>query len=186
MSIYVQYDQLSQLASMGQFSGEEIVLHPKFVFFWKPPNAFGQWTESIFEVDGEMYSCAEQFMMAEKARLFGSEDIRQQILDSDSPRTHKQLGRQVSGFRQSVWEANREEIVFRGNLAKFTQNESLRIELLETGDRVMVEASPYDKIWGIGMRADDSRAVQPSDWKGLNLLGKVLMQVRAELLKTVS
>lgn len=181
MSTYVEYDQLPGLVASNAFSGEEIVLHPEFVFFWKPPNAFGQWTESIFEVDETLYSCAEQFMMAEKARLFGSESIRQQILETDSPREHKRLGREVSGFDQTIWEQNGEEIVFRGNLAKFEQNEELRKELLATGDLTMVEASPYDKIWGIGLRADHRNAVVPEKWKGTNLLGKVLERVREKL-----
>ena len=153
MSIYVEYDQLQGLVQSNAFSGEEIVLHPEFVFFWKPQNALGQWTDSEFQVDGILYSCAEQFMMAEKARLFGSDLIREKIIATQSPREHKKLGRQVAGFDQAIWEACREEIVFQGNMAKFQQNKELLKELLDTGDRTLVEASPFDKIWGIGLRA---------------------------------
>ena len=184
MSIYVEYDELAKLVSMNQFSGEEVVLHCEFVFFWKPPNTFGQWTESLFAVDDEIYSCAEQFMMAEKARLFGNNLIRERILATDSPRSHKQLARQVSGFKQQVWDENREGIVFHGNLAKFTQNTEMGKELVQTGNRALVEASPFDKTWGIGLRADDPRALQPAKWKGLNLLGKVLERVRDELINS--
>ena len=177
MSLYVQYDQLAK----HDFSGEEIVIHSEFVFFWKPPNTFGQWTQSTFCVADDIYDCAEQFMMAEKARLFGDSEVRNQILSTHSPKEQKRLGREVRGFQQTVWEEHREGIVFRGNLAKFQQHAGSRAELLQTGNRTLVEASPYDRIWGIGLRADDPRAIDPGAWRGLNLLGKTLMRVRDAL-----
>ncbi|MFT5686940.1 MAG: ribA/ribD-fused uncharacterized protein [Myxococcota bacterium] len=153
----------------------------QFVFFWKPPTIFGQWTWSEFVVDGVEYTCTEQFMMAEKARLFGDAEIRQQILDTESPRSHKSLGRKVRGFSDKRWKKNREEIVYQGNLAKFSQNPDMLQQLLETGDRILVEASPLDRIWGIGLRGDDPRASDRKQWQGLNLLGKALMRVRRDL-----
>ena len=152
-----------------------------FVFFWKPPTAFGQWTWSPFEVDGVRYTCAEQFMMAEKARLFGDEEVRRQILATDSPREHRKLGRKVRSFSEKRWQQHRSEIVYRGNMAKFSQNPSLKAQLLQTGSRTLVEASPLDRIWGIGLRGTDPRASQPEQWEGLNLLGEALMRVRQEL-----
>jgi ribA/ribD-fused uncharacterized protein len=142
---------------------------------------FGQWTRSPFTADRIEYTCTEQFMMAEKARLFGDTEICQRILDTDSPRSHKALGRTVRGFVEKVWNQNREDIVYRGNIAKFSQNPDMLTQLLSTGDRVLVEASPLDRIWGIGLRGDDPRASDPSQWAGLNLLGEVLMRVRSEL-----
>ena len=152
------------------------------VFFWRPPSPFGQWTRARFELEQHTYSCAEQYMMAEKARLFGDETVRKQILATDEPREHKRLGRTVSGFSVEVWEAHREDIVFRANVAKFSQNQDLLAVLTKTGSRMLVEASPYDRIWGIGLRSTDPGADDPARWRGLNLLGKVLMRVRDHLL----
>ena len=153
----------------------------RFVFFWKPPTVFGQWTHSPFVIDGVSYTCGEQYMMAEKARLFGDAKVCQQILATDDPRQHKRLGRRVSGFTEKRWKKNREEIVYRGNLAKFSQNPDMKRQLLQTGDRTLVEASPLDRIWGIGLHSSDAAARDPARWKGLNLLGEALMRVRREL-----
>ena len=110
----------------------------RFVFFWTPPTVFGQWTRSLFTADRIEYTCTEQFMMAEKARLFGDTEICQRIPDTDSPRSHKALGRTVRGFSEKVWNQNREDIVYRGNIAKFSQNPDMLTQLLSTGDRVLV------------------------------------------------
>ncbi|MBK8980187.1 MAG: NADAR family protein [Planctomycetes bacterium] len=163
------------------FTGTEIVETERFVMFWKPPAVFSQWTPSRFEVDGVGYSHAEQFMMAEKARLFGDEAMLAKILASDDPREQKRLGQAVREFDEATWVAQRLAIVVRGNLAKFGQSERRRTLLLATGDRTLVEASPVDRIWGIGLRADHPDAQQPSRWRGLNLLGQALMAVREQL-----
>ncbi|MFN9551066.1 MAG: NADAR family protein, partial [Pirellulaceae bacterium] len=101
------------------------------------------------------------------------------------PRKQKKLGQQVTGFRDDLWMANRCDIVFRGNMAKFTQNPSLREVLLQTGDRQLVEASPLDEIWGIGLAANDPQAYDPCQWLGENLLGMVLERVRDHLRSSV-
>lgn len=163
------------------FDGSAVITTDTMVLFWQPPGLFGQWTDSPFTVDGIDYVCAEQFMMAEKARLFGDEATRAKILASRSPREHKALGRQVAGFVAATWEAACLEIVVRGNRAKFGQNPDMRAALLATGDRLLVEASPLDRIWGVGLRADDPRIHDPAQWQGRNLLGEALMRVRAEL-----
>ena len=163
------------------FDGSQVIETDTMVLFWHPPAVFGQWTDSVFVVDGLTYSCAEQFMMAEKARLFGDEAIRAKIVASSAPREHKALGRQVAGFDHAVWERARLDIVVRGNLAKFGQNPAMLAALLATGDRLLVEASPLDRIWGVGLRADDPRIHDRANWNGQNLLGEALMRVRAEL-----
>lgn len=163
------------------FDGSEVVITPGLVLFWKPPAPFGQWTASPFEVDGMRYVCAEQYMMAEKARLFGDVGIEREIMGTDNPVRHQRLGKEVSGFCAERWAAERCRIVFRGNVAKFTQDDRLKAMLLETGDRRMVEASPLDRIWGIGLAANNPLAYQPDQWRGLNLLGKVLEEVRAHI-----
>ncbi|MEZ4381608.1 MAG: NADAR family protein [Nannocystaceae bacterium] len=163
------------------FDGSQVIETATMVLFWQPPGIYGQWTRSDFTVDGVDYMCGEQFMMAEKARLFGDAEVRAQILATESPREHKALGRKVRGFDQGTWERARLDIVVRGNTAKFTQDDALRAALVATGDKIMVEASPLDRIWGVGLRADDPRVHDPQQWRGLNLLGEALMQVRAAL-----
>ena len=176
---YIAFDSLA--AATTKFTGAEVVVTEDCFFFWKPPAVFGQWTMSGFEVDGISYNCAEQYMMAEKARLFEDQDALSKIMASESPRTQKALGQKVRGFSESTWREHREQIVTRGNLAKFSQDRERREELLETGEATLVEASPLDRIWGIGLRADDPRVLDPHQWQGLNLLGKALMSVRQSL-----
>ena len=117
-------------------------------------------------------------MMAEKARLMGDQNIAEQIMKTTDPRKVKGLGRKVQNWDEAKWLANRERIVTEGNFAKFTASQELKEVLLSTGDSVMVEASPMDKIWGIGMAKEDPRAVKEEEWLGTNLLGKCLMKAR--------
>ncbi len=163
----------------------------KYLYFWgHTPNkdgsmssaCFSQWWEnSPFEVDGIRYATAEHFMMAQKAKLFNDEDIFQQIVNSTHPNKAKQLGRKVANFDDNVWKKHRFDIVVAGNMAKFEQDKRLKQYLLNTGKRVLVEASPYDKIWGVGLARDNEMIANPLRWKGLNLLGFALMVVRDEL-----
>lgn len=163
------------------FDGAQVIETATMVLFWQPPGIYGQWTTSPFTEGGDHYICAEQFMMAEKARLFGDRETRAKILATADPREHKALGRQVRGFVSDIWDRECLAIVVRGNLAKFTQNPGMLAALLATGDKQLVEASPLDKIWGVGLRADDPRIHDSSQWRGKNLLGEALMQVRAQL-----
>ncbi|RAJ42638.1 hypothetical protein K353_02310 [Kitasatospora sp. SolWspMP-SS2h] len=164
---------------------------PKYLHFWghQPqrdgrigPGALSQWWPSPFTVDGVEYRTAEHWMMAGKARLFGDEEIVPRILRARTPAEAKKLGRQVRGFDDERWVAQRFELVVNGSTEKFGQDEQLRTYLLHTGERVLVEASPLDRIWGIGLAADDERAAAPAQWRGLNLLGFALMEARARLL----
>merc|ERR1712224_946693 len=138
----------------------------EFVFFWKPPSAFDQWSPCAFEVNGVLYNCTEQFMMAGKARLFGDDATLSQILAEYHPRKQKSLGQKVRGFDDDVWKRERLEIVAAGNRAKFQQNADLCERLLATGNRQLVEASPQDSIWGIGVGAEDAQKLDPSKWPG--------------------
>ncbi|MGE0324928.1 MAG: NADAR family protein [Polyangiaceae bacterium] len=154
----------------------------RFTFFWQSESPFSQWHLSRFELDGHVYVTAEQWMMASKARLFGDEEIARRILGTQSPREQKAFGRKVRGFVPATWEAEREAIVYRGNHAKFTQHPKLLEALLATRGTTLVEASPLDQIWGIGLAADHPDAENPEQWCGLNLLGKVLTQLREDLI----
>lgn len=158
----------------------------KYLLFWGHTPKGGtvgkeclsQWYSCDFEADGVKYHTAEQYMMAQKALLFGDREIFDRIMKAPDPAAFKKLGQQVRGFDEEKWKAARCEIVVKGNYAKFSQNEPLKEFLLSTDSKVLVEASPYDKIWGIGIPADDKRAENPNLWKGLNLLGFCLMEVR--------
>ena len=160
----------------------------EFVFFWESEpgettvsaKCFSQWYESPFVVDGRLYPTAEHFMMAQKASLFGDQATLDKVLRAPSPEVAKALGRQVVGFDNATWVESRFSIVVRGNQAKFAQNVELRNFLQQTGSRVLVEASPVDRIWGVGLAEDDPRVSNPALWQGLNLLGFALMQVRSE------
>ncbi|MDD9970707.1 MAG: NADAR family protein [Myxococcales bacterium] len=176
---------LQQLQSLSQ-SGKRL----KYLFFWghqaEADGSIGsgclsQWWGARFNVDGTDFPSAEHFMMAEKARLFRDEEALEQILGAKSPGAAKRFGRHVRGFGDAAWEAARFDIVVRGNAAKFAQDQALTRYLLATGDRILVEASPKDRIWGIGLSKDDLRAQNPLQWRGLNLLGFALMKVREEL-----
>lgn len=160
-----------------------------FVFFWghhKGKNGvskscFSQWYPCLFTVDGQEYNCAEQYMMAQKAYVFGDKEVMTQILAETDQMTIKKLGRLVKNYDDNVWTEKRFQIVVEGNLAKFSQNEDLRHFLLSTGDKILVEASPKDTIWGIGFDEFAPEATNPALWNGENLLGFALMEVRDRL-----
>lgn len=163
----------------------------KYVFFWghRPKRAgvvdsacFSNWFTAPFTVEGLRYPTAEHYMMAGKARLFGDDEALERILKAPSPGAAKRFGREVRKFDEVTWVAERSRIVEEGVLAKFAQHEELRAFLVATKKRVLVEASPKDRIWGIGLGADDERATNPIQWNGLNLLGFALMRARGVLL----
>lgn len=151
----------------------------KFHFYWSGP--FSQWQHSEFNLDGCDFVTAEQAMMYFKALLFDDHDIAAQILATDDPGRQKALGRRVRGFSEAQWDDNKDDIVYRINLEKFRQNKGLRRKLFHTGERALVEASPMDTIWGIGLEASVANETPPSEWPGQNRLGNILTRVRAEL-----
>lgn len=152
-----------------------------FTFFFTEASPFSQWYRCAFEDSGVHFNCAEQYMMHGKAKLFDDPETAALILAADHPRDHKALGRKVKRFDDAVWKRERERIVMAGNRAKFAQNADLLQLLLDTRGTTLVEASPYDKIWGIGLAATDPRAQDRATWKGQNLLGKILTELRDEL-----
>ena len=161
-----------------------------YLLFWghKPrgdgrisTQCLSQWYASKFTVDGVDYPTAEHWMMAEKARLFGDAESEAKILASDDPNKAKGLGRRVSNFDPAIWDAHCYDIVLRGSVHKFSAHEAMTGFLLGTRDQVLVEASPMDLIWGIGVARDDPRATKPLEWPGRNLLGFALMEARAIL-----
>lgn len=159
----------------------------KFLFFWghRPSkdgsiskSCFSQWFESPFEVEGITYETAEHWMMVKKAELFEDEEIKAEILTAKSAAEAKKLGRKVRNFKPETWDAHKFEFVVAGNQHKFEQHPEMSEFLLNTNNRILVEASPYDKIWGIGMAQDHKNILRPDCWEGENLLGFALMEVR--------
>lgn len=163
---------------------------PSFEFFWGHRNSahvvtkscMSQWFPASFEESGVHYSTAEHYMMAAKARLFNDFVNLENILKAKTPSEAKAFGRKVKDFDPQVWQEKAFQIVVNGNLLKFSQNDPLRRFLLATGQRVLVEASPVDNIWGIGLAADHPNAAKPEHWRGDNLLGFALMKARNHLL----
>jgi ribA/ribD-fused uncharacterized protein len=172
-----------------KYTIENISSVNKFIFFWghQPTKngsisktCFSQWWLSSFTVDKIEYKTAEHWMMARKAELFDNEMVSK-ILEAKSPAEAKKLGHEIKNYDDKVWLENRYEIVKQGNFHKFSQNNELKEFLLNTNSRILVEASPVDSIWGIGLSAEDELVQNPLNWKGLNLLGFALMEVRDEL-----
>ncbi|MDX2272791.1 MAG: NADAR family protein [Cyanobacteriota bacterium] len=161
----------------------------EFVFFWRhhpsktgvSASCLSQWYSSPFFVEGTRYPTAEHFMMAEKSALFGDHATRELILQVPDPGAAKALGRQVRGFDEAAWLERRFSIVKRASQAKFSQNPELGEFLKQTGACILVEASPTDRIWGISLAEDDEKSSDPNCWRGLNLLGFALMEVRNDI-----
>ncbi|QDW23886.1 NADAR family protein [Pedobacter sp. KBS0701] len=140
-----------------------------------------QWWSSPFVENDITYQTAEHYMMAQKALLFSDQEIFEKILTKNSPNDVKDLGRQIKNFDGAKWDAHKYDIVKQGNLLKFSQNEALKSFLLQTKSKILVEASPVDGIWGICLAEDHVDAKIPKHWKGLNLLGFALMEVRDKI-----
>lgn len=153
------------------------------VCFWRDYEENGylsNWYRSDFEVDGVTYNCMEQYFMAEKARLFGDKKKWKEIMQAKKPNIQKALGRQVKNFDGETWDANKVDITVEGLHGKFTSNDKLKQKLLDTGESILVEASPYDEIWGVGV-VDTVAEESFDNWRGENLLGFALMKVRDEI-----
>lgn len=162
----------------------------KYLYFWgHTPKVngqidnvcFSQWYDASFVVDDITYLTAEHYMMSQKAKLFGDIDTFNKIIASKHPKQAKDLGRQVNHFDEKIWNEKRFDIVVQGNIAKFSQHSELKAYFLNTGNRILVEASPVDKIWGVGLAKDDEQIHNPNNWQSLNLLGFALMVARDEL-----
>jgi hypothetical protein len=151
----------------------------EYLLFWRGP--FSQWFKSPMTIDGIQFNTCEQYMMYRKAMLFKDKETAAKIMRTDDPKIQKQLGREVKHFDAIVWDRHKEEVVYTGNLNKFQQNEKLRNILFDTGDKILVEASPYDRIWGIGLSEDDPDALDKTKWLGQNLLGYAVTKVKETL-----
>lgn len=154
-----------------------------YVFFWG--TYMSNFYPAKFVVDGIQYNCSEQYFMKKKQEMFDPTniDLANQILNETDPKKIKKYGRQVNNFDNNVWDEHRYEIMKQGVYEKFKQNENIKRLLQSTGTKTLVEASPNDRIWGIGLGEVKARVTHPSKWRGTNLLGKVLMEVRNQICK---
>ena len=161
----------------------------KYIFFWGhqhknkaiTKSCFSQWYDSPFRENNLHYLTAEHYMMHSKAILFNDNKAAERILNAKTSGEAKAIGREILHFDENKWIEHRFAIVVKANLAKFTSTPELKAFLISTGDRILVEASPVDKIWGIGMATDHPSIEKPAHWQGLNLLGYTLMEVRSQL-----
>lgn len=151
-----------------------------FVLFWG--SYFSNWYLREFDVDSITFNCAEQYFMYKKALYFNDTNIANKILNKKNPRDQKELGRKVLNFDKYTWDNVCYDIMKTGVKEKFSQNYDLKIKLINTGNRIIAEASPKDIIWGIGLDENNINALNMKNWKGQNLLGKILMDVR-EIIK---
>ena len=158
---------------------DEKLIPEKFTFFWGGP--FSQWHKSAFKDEkGQVFNCAEQYMMYHKAITFKDQETADKVLETSDPRKQKALGRKVKNFSEYEWSGVAIDIVYHGNKLKFSQNPELKEILMATKGTTLVEASPYDKIWGIGLKEDDPKAQRRNTWEGFNWLGETLTRLRED------
>jgi ribA/ribD-fused uncharacterized protein len=148
----------------------------QYLYFFSGP--FSNWHKSNFVIDGISYNCVEQYVMYNKALLFANTDIAKQILTTNNPKEQKKLGRAVKNFDMFYWNEHCIQIMFRGCHAKFSQNKRLYDMLMNTTPSMLVEASQFDQIWGIGLNEEDAKKTDPDKWPGKNWLGKTLVELR--------
>jgi len=155
------------------------------IYFWG--SHYSQWFKqnNLIEEDGIFYNSAEKYMMVKKAELFGDIEIKNQMLQSNDPKKVKSLGRKISNFNDKKWNENKVKIVTQGNYLKFSQNKKLLDILLEDKKYILVEASPVDKIWGVGLHYEDDKILKESNWRGENLLGISIMAAREQILNNL-
>lgn len=157
-------------------SRKKLDIRGGYAFFWHqwPSN----WESSPMLIENTLYNCVEQWMMAEKAKLFGDEETLRKIMESPHPKVHRELGRKVRDYSEEKWDRVRSSVVLRGTLEKYRQNPVLKDLLLATNNVIFVETNPYDKIWGIGMDGSNPDILDSSKWLGQNLLGRIVTEAR--------
>jgi ribA/ribD-fused uncharacterized protein len=152
------------------------------IYFWG--TYLSNWIPDNLEIqyDGHTFTTSEQLFMYFKAVFFGDTEMANRIVaEGTHPKIAKNLGRVVKNYDESKWAPVRAEMMHKAIHAKFVQYPNLRDKLENTYPKVLVEGTPFDPIWGVMIKWDDDRILDERNWKGQNLLGKVLMMVRSEL-----
>lgn len=170
------------MTSQYRFSQHGIAVKGPFALFWG--GLFSNWYKAPFIIEDIKYNCVEQYMMAQKAILFKDATSLQLIMNTSDPEKQKALGRKVLNYNDTIWRTHKYPVVAKACFAKFDQNFDIQQVLLATNPLIIVEASPYDAQWGIGLGADHPDVINPGLWKGENLLGLALMDARARLTDT--
>lgn len=179
--VYFWFGPFSNWFKPCYFSGQDALgeLLPRLRHRdWKIP---AESHPSTVLIANHRFHCGEQWMMAIKAWIFGDDRRLKAILQAWEPKEHKSLGRSVSDFDPEIWEDISVDVVVSGSISRFGSNSAILSELLATGDRVLVEGSPYDRVWGVGLKFDDPKIEDPRNWRGRNLLGVALVEARDEL-----
>jgi len=156
-------------------------MHSQFICYFGPDSVFSHWYKCDFTVNGQAWNCVEQYIMYQKALLFSDPVIAEKIRRSSDPQRHRYLGREVAGFDRMSWQRHCRQYAFEADLAKFSQNAPLRDMLLATNGKDFVEASPYDRTWGVGLSLGNSKIYDRRNWRGKNWAGEVLNAVRTSL-----
>ncbi len=147
-------------------------------------SVYSQWVNTPFVLEGHKFANAEQYMMYKKAQHFDDQDSVEKILAEPNPKKVKALGRKVKDFDAESWAEVAEDHVTVGSVAKFTQNEDCLEQMIKDKNLILVEASPYDRIWGIGLGVHDPKCLDEKQWNGTNKLGTCLMRAREIVLPT--
>lgn len=158
-------------------------MNEEFIFYFGEQFVYSHWFKCDFKIDNLNFCCVEQYIMHQKAILFNDDEIAKRILNSSDPARHKHLGKRVSGFNKEIWHRYCKQFSFKGNIAKFSQQDELRKVLIQSVGKSFAEASPYDRIWGIGLSMSNPKIYDRLQWRGRNWAGEVLESVRTELLK---
>jgi len=156
-------------------------LTEEFIFYFGPDSIYSHWYKSNFIISKQDFCCVEQYLMYQKAILFKGADTAKKILNSSNPARHRHLGKQVAGFNKQLWHQKCKQFAFDGELAKFYQSRALKEKLLQTIGKSFAEASPYDRIWGIGLSMSNPKIFDRTQWRGRNWSGEVLELVRDKL-----
>lgn len=152
-----------------------------YIFFWG--GILSNFYITPIIIDGILYNSSEQYFMKIKQETFDPLNVQlgKDIMKENNPKNIKNFGRNVNNYQEDIWDQMRYNVMYKGVYEKFYQNKNLRDILLETENKILVESSPYDKVWGIGLNENEAKLIHPSKWEGKNLLGKVLMEVRKKL-----
>jgi ribA/ribD-fused uncharacterized protein len=153
----------------------------EFIFYFSEDSLYSHWYKCDFFVAGEKYCCVEQYLMYRKAILFGDNDVAKKIMNSSRPSWHRMLGKQITGFDKKKWHDHCRTFSLEGNLAKFSQNPVLKEALMQSAGKFFAEASPYDRVWGIGLSLSNPQNLVRANWRGKNWAGESLDATRKEL-----